>query len=147
MALGKGLITLHKQGYISEEEHAAPHAPTETLGQTGAPHDAQEGHHGHDGSNCSCMGGGYTEEPPIIVGDIPHAQCWGRTDILWAWVVVEAMPPKTEQNGKTCRQCNVNANRIKTRRCPPVELLWIRRTGEGDDLKNQQQTRGGSTTG
>jgi hypothetical protein len=76
------------------------------------------------------------KEPPIIVGDIPHVRCRGRTDILRAWVVMEAKPPKMEQNGKMCRQCNVDAERIGVRRWPPVELLQIRRTGEGEDLKN-----------
>jgi hypothetical protein len=87
------------------------------------------------------VGGGCKEEPPIIVGDVPHAQCRGRMDILRAWVEVEAMPPKAEQNGKTCRQCNVDADRIGARRWPPVELLRIRRTGEGEDLKNQWQNQ------
>ncbi len=77
------------------------------------------------------VGGGCTEEPPIIVGDVPHVRCRGRTDILGVWVVVEVMPPKTEQNGKTCRQCNVDADLIGARRWPPVELLRIRRPGRG----------------
>ncbi len=71
------------------------------------------------------------EEAPIIIGDVPHVRCRGRTNILRAWVVVEAVPPKTERNGKTCRQYNVDADRIGARRWPPVELLQIRRTGEG----------------
>jgi hypothetical protein len=86
-------------------------------------------------------GGGCMEEPPIIVGDIPHVRCRGRTDILREWVVVEATPPKMEQNGKTSKQCNVNADQIWARRWPPVELLRIRRTGEGQDLKNQRQNQ------
>jgi hypothetical protein len=87
------------------------------------------------------VGGGCMEEPLIIVGDVPHAQCQGRTDILRVWVIVEAMPSKTEQNGKTCRQCHVDADQIGARRWPPVELLRIRRTGEGEDLKNQWQNQ------
>jgi hypothetical protein len=87
------------------------------------------------------VGGACTEEPPIIVGDVLHARCRGRTDILRAWVVVEAMPPKMERNGKTCRQCNVDADRIGARRWPPVELLRIRRTGDGEDLRNQRQNQ------
>jgi hypothetical protein len=47
------------------------------------------------------------------------------------------MLPKMELNGKTCRQCNVDADRIGARRWLPMELLRIRRTGEGEDLKNQ----------
>jgi hypothetical protein len=61
--------------------------------------------------------------------------------MLRAWVVVEAMPPKMEQNGKTQKQCNVDADQIGARRWPPVELLQIRRTGEGEDLKNQWQNQ------
>jgi hypothetical protein len=50
------------------------------------------------------VGGACTEEPPIIVGDVPHARCRGRTDILQAWVVVEAMPPKTRVHWKNQSQ-------------------------------------------
>jgi hypothetical protein len=50
------------------------------------------------------VGGACTEEPPIIVGDVPHARCRGRTDILRAWVVVEAMPPKTRVHRKNRSQ-------------------------------------------
>jgi hypothetical protein len=87
------------------------------------------------------VGEGCKEEPPIIVGDVPHARGRGRMDILRAWVKVEATPPKTERNGKTCRQCNVDADQIGVRKCPPVELLQIRLNGEGEDIKNQRQNQ------
>ncbi len=65
------------------------------------------------------VGGGCTEEPPIIVGDVPHARCRGRMDKLRAWVIVEAMPPKTRVHWKNRLQVatiNVEQNDKQGRR-------------------------------
>ncbi len=139
MALGKGPTTVHKQGYIPRKSMMPPMHQRRHLGRRIPPMM-------HRRATMAMMvvtkvvGGGCTEETPIIVGDIPHAQCWGRMDILWVWVVLEAMPPKTEQRCKTCRQCNIDANQIGARRWPPLDALeqeWEGRPPVLGELKSR----------
>jgi hypothetical protein len=117
MALGKGPTTVHKQGYVLRRSMTSPMHQRRHLGRRVPPMMLRR-------ATVAMMvvtivvGGGCMEEPPIIVGDVPHARCGGRTDILRAWVVVEAMPPKTEQHGMTCKPCNIDANQIRARRYP-----------------------------
>jgi hypothetical protein len=100
MALGKGLTTVHKQGYFLRRSMTPPMHRRRHLGRQVPPMMLRRATVAMVVVTV-VVGGGCTEEPPKIIGDIPHARCRGRTDILQAWVLVEAMPPQKEQHGMT----------------------------------------------
>jgi hypothetical protein len=78
--------------------------------------------------------GGLSEEPPISVGNAPHARCPGRTDIRRGWIKMEAMPPNTER--LACRRRNVEADRIWARSQAPVMHLSGGRMANPLNLNN-----------